>query len=75
MLQRSDGSSSSSIGGRWKELEALDHINYLELEAAFLAPRAFLPLIKGSHVQFGLDNRTAVAYINRLGGTRSQHML
>ena len=60
--------------GRWKKLEALDHINYLELEAAFLALRAFLPLIKGSHVQFGLDNCTAVAYINWLGGTRSQHL-
>ena len=63
-----------SIGGRWKELEALDYINYLELEAAYLALRAFLPLIKGNHVQFGLNNRTAVAYINRLGGTRSQHL-
>ena len=40
-----------SIGGRWNELEALDPIDYLELEAAFLALRVFLPLIKGSHVQ------------------------
>ena len=63
-----------STGGRWKELESLNHINYLELEAAFLALRAFLPLIKGSHVQFGLDNHTAVAYINQLRGTRSQHL-
>ena len=63
-----------SIGGRWKELEALNHVNYFELEAAFLALRAFLPLIKGSHVLFGLDNHTAVVYINRLGGTRSQHV-
>ena len=63
-----------SIGGRWKGIEALDHINYLELETAYLALRAFLPLIKGSHVQFGLDNRIAVAYINRLGGTRSQYL-
>ena len=61
-----------SIGGHWKELEALDQINYLELEAAFLALRVFLPLIKGSHVQWGLDNCTAVAYIIRLGGTGSQ---
>ena len=38
-----------SIGGCWKELEALDHSNYLELEAAYmyLALRAFLPLIRG----------------------------
>ena len=41
---------------------------------AFLAFTAFLSLIKGSHVQFGLDNCTAIAYISRLGGTRSQHL-
>ena len=46
----------SSIGGRWKEVEALGHVNYLELEPAFPALRAFLPLIKGNHVQFGMDN-------------------
>ena len=33
-----------------------------------------MPLIKGSHVQFGLDNHTAVAYISRLGGKKSQHL-
>ena len=63
-----------SIDGRGKELEALNHKNYSELEVEFLALRAFLPLIKGSRVQFGLNNRTEVAYINRLGGTRSQHL-
>ena len=61
-----------SIGGRWKELEALDQINYLELEAAFLALRVFLPLIKVSHVQCALDNCTAVACIIPLGGTGSE---
>ena len=61
-----------SIGCRWKELEALDQINYLELEAAFLALRVFLPLIKGGHVQWGLDNCAAVAYIIWPGGTGSQ---
>ena len=63
-----------NTGGRWKELEALNHINYLELEAEFQALRAFLSLIKGSHVQFDLGNHTAVAYINWLRGTRSQHL-
>ena len=58
--------------GRWKELEALDQINYLELEAAFLAVRVFLPLIKGSHVQCILGNCAAAAYIIRLGGTGSR---
>ena len=54
-----------SIGGHWNELEALDQINYLELEAAFLALRVFLPLIKGSHVQWAWATEL-------LGGTRSQ---
>ena len=38
------------------------------------ASQSFCHLIKGNYVQFGLDNRTAVAYINRLGGTRSHHL-
>ena len=62
-----------SIGGRWKELEALDHINYLSWKQHFWLSD-FLPLIKGSNIQFGLDNSTAVAYINQLGGTISQHL-
>ena len=69
--------SSSSRNQHRRSLERARSpkpLNYLELEAAFLALRAFLPLIKGSHIQFGLDNRTAVVYINWLGGTRSQHL-
>ena len=73
MIQRSDGELIEiCIGGRWKELEALDQINYLELEAAFLALSVFLPLIKGNHVECGLDNCAAVAHIVPLGGTGSQ---
>ena len=67
-----NSSGRNQHGGHWKELEALDQINYLELEAAFLALRVLLPLIKGSHVQCGLDNCAAVAHIIRLGGTGSQ---
>ena len=54
-----------SIGGQWNELEALDQINYLELEAAFLAVRVFLLLLKGSHVQWAWATEL-------LGGTGSQ---
>ena len=61
-----------SIEGCWNKLEAPDQTNHLELEAAFLALRVFLPLIKGSLVQCGLDNCAAVAYIIPLGGTGSQ---
>ena len=33
--------------------------------------QAFLPQLKHQHVQIGIDNKTAMTYINKLGGTRS----
>ena len=60
------------VGGRWIWVEKVDtHINILELKAAFFALQAFLPQLKQQHIQFGIDNKTAVAYINKLGGTHS----
>ena len=54
---------SRKIGGRWIWEEKVDtHINMLE------ALQAFLPQLKQQHIQFGIDNKTAVAYINKLGG-------
>ena len=49
------------------------HINMLELKAAFFALQDFLPQLK-QHIQFGIDNKTAVAYINKLGGTHSHRL-
>ena len=63
------------IGGRWIWEEKVDtHINILELKAAFFALQAFLPQLKQQHIQFGIENKTVVAYINKLGGTRSHHL-
>ena len=62
-----------STGGHWYVEEVTAHINVLELRAATLALKALLwlqqPLPK--HVHLRLDNTTAVAYINKRGGTRS----
>ena len=58
------------IGGRWTASEASIHINILELEAAFFA-FAFGDKITGAHIQLHLDNTTAVAYINNMGGSKS----
>lgn len=60
-------------GGRWSSSEAMLHINYLELKAALLAIQSF---DKGQaqmprHLRLLMDNSTAVAYINKNGGTRS----
>ena len=52
--------------------EANSHINSLEQKAAFLAFLALVPSVKGPHICFGIDNRTAMSHINKLGGTWSQ---
>ena len=65
----------AKIGGRWNWEEKLkSDINWLELKAAFLALQAFLPQLKHQHVQIGIDNKTAMTYINKLGGTRSHRL-
>lgn len=57
--------------GKWSELEASYHINYLELLAAFKALQTFVSVEKNVHVRLKLDNSTALAYINNLGGIKS----
>jgi len=47
------------------------HINSLKLLAAMLAAKTFLKDISGVSVLLQLDNATAVAYINNMGGTVS----
>ena len=62
--------SSIKAGGEWSPDEAREHINYLELKAAFFALKS---LCRGDHphVRIMLDNTTAVSYIREMGGTRS----
>lgn len=71
-----------TTGGRWSVEEAEQHINCLELKAAILALKSFLGerkqlppkgLGKQSphHILLEMDNTTAVAYVNRRGGTQS----
>lgn len=64
-----------STGGSWSAEEAKLHINVLELRAAILGLKTFLKDQHSIVVRLYLDNTTAVAYINHLGGTRSQALL
>ena len=50
------------------------HINELELLAAFHAVRSFAECLRDCAVHLILDNTTAVAYINKSGGTRSSSL-
>ena len=57
-----------TTGGLWSTEEACFHINLLELKAAYLVLQCFLKETVSTHVLMGLDNRTAIAYLNRMEG-------
>jgi len=61
-------------GGPWGHPEQGMHINCLELLAATLAVKTFLKDLTGMTVLLQLDNQTAVAYINNMGGTVSPQL-
>jgi hypothetical protein len=60
-----------TTGGRWTDIEAEEHINYLELLAAFFGLKSLCQSHRNCHVRLQLDNTTAVCYINSMGGTVS----
>ena len=69
----------ASMGGCWSTKEAIHHINYLELLAAFLALKTFAS--NQLHDQKGLIilriyiyNISAVTYINQKGSTHSTQL-
>ena len=66
---------SLQTNGRWSQKESLQHINYLELKASFLALQTFLKGKSRVTVSLQLDNTTAIAYINNKGGTRSPQLM
>ena len=57
-----------TTGGLWTTGEAGSHINLLELKAAYLALQCFLKERVSEHVLVRLDNRTAISYLNHMGG-------
>lgn len=58
-------------GAGWTAVEAERHINVLELQAAFFALKCFCSNHTRRHIQIQIDNTTALAYINHMGGTKS----
>ena len=60
--------SGQSTGGRWSTVEQQQHINVLELRAALFGLKAFCPEMHNTNVKLELDNTTAIAYINHMGG-------
>ena len=66
----------TQIGGRWNTEElnrAADNaINYLEMQAAYLAIKSFCKQMQNVHVRMRIDNTTAVSYISNMGGIKSE---
>ena len=66
---------SSQTNGRWSPKVSLQHINYLEIKASFLALKTFRKDKSHVTVSLQLDSTTASAYINNKGGTRSPQLM
>ena len=60
---------SQRTNGRWSDSECTQHINVLELKAAFLALKSFLKSQSHKVVCLRMDNTMAVAHVNNKGGT------
>lgn len=56
--------------GFWTNEEQRSHINVLELKAAFFGLEIFGDKLENCDILMRLDNTTAIAYINRMGGIR-----
>ncbi|KAG7309814.1 hypothetical protein JYU34_004322 [Plutella xylostella] len=60
--------------GRWTEQELDNHINFLELKAAYFGLKIFAKHIQNCEVLLRIDNTTAISYINRMGGVQFPHL-
>ena len=61
-------------GGLWSVQER-QHIIVLELKAGMFAVQAFTKGQQNIHVHLKMDNTSALAYISRMGGTRSPNLM
>ena len=65
---------STATGGLWSEDERSHHINRLELKGSAFAVKAFAKERSNIHLRLRMDNTTAIAYVNHMGGTISQSL-
>ena len=59
-------------GGLWGPTEQEFHINYLEMKAVLLGLKSLCKDCHDIHICVQSDNTTAVAYINSMGGVKSE---
>ena len=59
-----------TTGGNWSESESKIHINVLELMAAYYTLASLGGDLRNVHIRMMIDNTTAVAYVNGMGGRK-----
>ena len=64
------GDHTLRTGGHWSYSEQNNHINYLELLAAFLKLQCFCESKSNIHVRLYMDNTVAVNYLTNMGGKK-----
>jgi len=64
--------TTKKTGGHWSYCEQQNHINYLELKAAYLTLKSFLSTQTDLHVKLLMDNSVAVSYLSKFGGRKEQ---
>lgn len=60
--------------GHWSNEEKKRHINYLELLSAFFGLKCFAEKLRSNDILLRIDNTTAIAYINKMGGIRFKRL-
>lgn len=57
-----------TVGGQWSNDETKFHINVLELKAVLIGLKSLCSTVERKHIRVYIDNMTAVAYVNDMGG-------
>lgn len=65
---------SNESNGFWDRKESTQHINWLELRAAFHGLRCFATDRSDCNILLRIDNVTAIACINKMGSTQHTHL-
>lgn len=63
-----------TASGQWSHAESRLHINCLELMAVLFGLQIFAKELRNMQILLRVDNTTAIAYVNRMGGIRFPHL-
>lgn len=66
--------NGETASGIWSETETKQHINCLELLAAFIGLKIFGNNLHDCQILLRIDNSTAISYVNRMGGIQFPHL-